>query len=130
MSLVDAMAYIDKAVDNVEDVECTWRNDEVMEMLRELRALLSAEAEAMLHRELAVDVASALYQASIAHLQRQVASARRWAVQLEQELVDANTDHAAPLGEPVPPTHELRRDPFTGQVGAVPRYQGLGRGAL
>ena len=37
----NALAYIDKTIDNVVDVPAsTWRSDEVIEMLGDLRAML------------------------------------------------------------------------------------------
>lgn len=39
---VEAVAYIDRSVDNVEDLDSStaWRNDEVLEVLRDIRSLL------------------------------------------------------------------------------------------
>lgn len=40
----EALAYLDKTVDNVEGLSISWRNDEVIALLVDLRALLTTGA--------------------------------------------------------------------------------------
>ena len=104
MSARDALAYIDKSIDNVQGLDITWQNDEVLEMLRDLRQQLTADPdwsdvqEANLRTRLAA--AEARADAAVAEadeeqrnheeaevmLRDQRDSARRWAVRLEQDL--------------------------------------------
>lgn len=140
---VDVLAYIDKAVDNIEGIieafgegsSMVWRNDEVRELLADIRDGLTADpewsvvtesnlrtqfaaavarsdaavaeaaeeqatheaAESRLRAQLqaakddttavrfASEIAAALYDGAIVRLERQLESARRIAVALEQE---------------------------------------------
>jgi len=139
---VDVLAYIDKAVDNIEGLggaEPNWSHDEVRELLADIREGLTADpewsvvtesnlrtqfaaavaradaavaeaaeeqatheaAEARLRAQLQAakddaaavhigsELAAALYDGAIADLRRQVESARRIAVALEQENAEA-----------------------------------------
>jgi hypothetical protein len=104
MSALDALAYIDKTIDNVGGMDITWRNDEVLDMLGDLRQRLTADPdwsdvqEANLRTRLAAAEARAdaavaeaaeeqrNHEAAEAKLRAERDSARRWAVRLEQDL--------------------------------------------
>lgn len=104
MSAYDAVAYINKTIDNVAGMEITWQNDEVLEVLRDIRDQLTADPdwsdvqEANLRTRLAAAearadaaVAEAVeeqrnHEDAEAKLRDQRDSARRWAVRLEQDL--------------------------------------------
>lgn len=97
---MDALAFLDKTVDNVEGMDVSWRNDEVLEMLRGLReqivanpdqaAQLSvelAEVRAELEEERAAELfMTVLYASAIRHVEGERDRARALAVRLEQEL--------------------------------------------
>lgn len=40
MSAADALAYVDKALDNVADLDVIWETREVVEMLEDIRSLM------------------------------------------------------------------------------------------
>lgn len=91
MSAVDALAYIDKAVDNVEGLDVAWTNGEVMEMLGELRGMV-ADAVAELDGERAAEQFMAvLYTSALRHVEGERDRARAVAVRLEQDVALAAT---------------------------------------
>lgn len=67
MSLMDALAYLDKTVDNVEGLPASpWRSDEVVTMLGELRAMLVAAPDEVADVELDLDAIEARANAATA----------------------------------------------------------------
>lgn len=94
---MSAVEIVETALAHAESTRVAWTADDVVSFLAEVRAnavedraaaavALGAVREELLQERLSADVAGALYEASIGHLRRQLASARRWAVHLEQEV--------------------------------------------
>lgn len=83
--VADVLAFVDKTIDNFDEENLfgrSWRNDEVREVLTEIREGLA-------------DDEPSWAEVSVSELIGERDRARRWAVRLEQELVESEEWKAA-----------------------------------
>lgn len=83
--VADVLAYVDKTIDNFDEENLfgrSWRNDEVREVLTDIREGLADEMPSWA-------------EVSVTELIAERDRARRWAVRLEQELAESEEWKAA-----------------------------------